>query len=206
LTCIPCKGRNADLYHGFVLILVAVATPRVGVVRVGLVARTTAPVPVTAVSVVPLILNTLPVAAVSKVLFVNVSVVARPTKVSVEVGKVNVPVFTIVEKIGADSVGLVPNTSTPVPVSSETAVANCAEVIVMVLEPKLIDLLVSVSVVFLATIVSLPLLGNVSTPLLEIEEKLGPTNDGWLSVAPVERTNEPEPVTVVAPLNSVTQV
>jgi hypothetical protein len=35
-----------------------------------------------------------------------VSVVARPIKVSVEVGKVNVPVFTIVEKEGVVKVGL----------------------------------------------------------------------------------------------------
>ena len=37
---------------------------------------------------------------VDSVLFVNVSVVALPTKVSVEVGRVNVPVFEIVEITG----------------------------------------------------------------------------------------------------------
>ena len=42
-----------------------------------------------------------------KVLFVNVSVVARPTNVSVEVGSVNVPVLLIVEITGEVSVLLV---------------------------------------------------------------------------------------------------
>ena len=41
------------------------------------------------------------------VLLVNVSVVARPTKVSVDVGSVRTPVLTMVEKIGAVSVLLV---------------------------------------------------------------------------------------------------
>ena len=82
------------------LIDVAVATPSAGVVRVGDVARTTEPVPVTAETVVPLIFNTLPVPAVSNVLFVNVSVVALPTSVSVDVGRVIVPVFVIVEITG----------------------------------------------------------------------------------------------------------
>ena len=45
-------------------------------------------------------MNTLPVPAVSNVLFVNVSVVARPTKVSVDVGSVNVPVLVIVAITG----------------------------------------------------------------------------------------------------------
>ena len=82
------------------LIDVAVATPSTGVVRVGDVARTTEPLPVTAETVVPLIFNTLPVPAVSNVLFVKVSVVALPTSVSVDVGRVSVPVFVIVEITG----------------------------------------------------------------------------------------------------------
>ncbi len=65
------------------------------------------PVPVLAVIVVPFILNTLPVPAVSNVLLVKISVVALPTKVSVEVGKVNVPVLLIVDIIGAVKVLLV---------------------------------------------------------------------------------------------------
>jgi hypothetical protein len=86
---------------------VAVATPIVGVTRVGLVARTAEPEPVTAEIEVPLILNELPVPAVSKVLFVKVSVVARPTMVSVDVGSVSVPVLRIVPIVGLVRVLLV---------------------------------------------------------------------------------------------------
>ena len=72
------------------LIEVAVATPISGVVKTGEVDRATEPVPVTAVIAVPLIENELPEPAVSYVLFVNVSVVALPTRVSVAFGKVRV--------------------------------------------------------------------------------------------------------------------
>ena len=88
----PVEIGNPD---AFVKILPAATVPRTGDVKVGDVARTTAPVPITAVIPVVLILRTLPVPAVSKVLFVNVSVVALPTKVSAVVGNINVPVFTI---------------------------------------------------------------------------------------------------------------
>jgi hypothetical protein len=53
---------------------------------------------------------------VVKVLLVRVSVVARPTKVSVDVGRVNVPVLTILEITGVVMVGDIPNTLAPVPV------------------------------------------------------------------------------------------
>lgn len=131
---------------------VAVAAPSVGVVRLGLVANTKAPVPVSSemtpassaevveanafslllvvarvavpagivtvplpvaevtMVVVPLedparVKPALPIAGVVRlgevrVLLVKVSVVARPTKVSVEVGKVKVPTFEIVEITG----------------------------------------------------------------------------------------------------------
>ena len=55
-------------------------------------------------------------------LLVSVSVVARPTSVSVLVGSVRVPVFTMVLKIGADSVGPVPSTTEPDPVLVVTPV------------------------------------------------------------------------------------
>ena len=50
------------------------------------------------------------------VLFVNVSVVARPTNVSVEVGNVRVPVLTMLLNDGVVRVGLVASTLFPVPV------------------------------------------------------------------------------------------
>lgn len=62
------------------------------------------------------------------VLFVNVSVVARATRVSVAVGRVSVPVLTILEKPGVTSVGLVANTRAPLPVSSVTVALRLADV------------------------------------------------------------------------------
>jgi hypothetical protein len=61
------------------LMEVAVATPRVGVVRFGEIERTAAePVPTTAEIALPLMEKVLPAPAVSKVLLVRVSVVALP--------------------------------------------------------------------------------------------------------------------------------
>jgi len=79
--------------------------------------NTVEPDPVVLLTCVPLIFNTLPVPAVSNVLFVKVSVVARPTSVSVDVGSVSVPVLTMVEKDGEDKVGDPLNTILPVPVA-----------------------------------------------------------------------------------------
>ena len=55
-------------------------------------------------------------------LLVSVSVVARPTSVSVLVGSVRVPVLTMVLMTGADSVGPVPSTTEPDPVLVVTPV------------------------------------------------------------------------------------
>ncbi len=63
------------------------------------------------------------------VLLVSVSVVSRPTSVSVDVGRVSVPVFDIVDIKGAERVGDVPNTRAPVPVSSEITPLSCADVV-----------------------------------------------------------------------------
>ena len=51
-----------------------------------------------------------------------------------------------VPNVGVTSVGLSANTKAPVPVSSETVAASCAEVATSVLLVRLIVLLVSVSV------------------------------------------------------------
>jgi hypothetical protein len=56
------------------------------------------------------------------VLFVRVSVVARPTRVSVEVGRVSVPVLTMLENEGVVSEGLVLRTFEPEPVEVVTPV------------------------------------------------------------------------------------
>ena len=122
----------------------AVGVPRFGVTRVGLVAKTNEPEPVSSVTAVarfaeegvarnvaipvpipltPVVIGNpvqfvrVPEEGVPRtgvvrvgdvsVLLVSVSVVALPTKVSVLVGRVNVPVFEIVEIMGDVSVLLV---------------------------------------------------------------------------------------------------
>ena len=91
----PLEIVNVALDAGCVivnlLIVVAVALPSVGDVKVGDDASTTAPEPVTADIWVPLIFNTLPVPAVSNVLFVRISVVSPVINVPVVAGSVNVP-------------------------------------------------------------------------------------------------------------------
>jgi len=82
--------------------VVKVGVLKVGVVIVGEVARTIEPVPVLAVTAVPAILKSL--LAVSKILLVNVSEVALPTRVSATVGIV--AVLTVV-KVGVTVVAIV---------------------------------------------------------------------------------------------------
>lgn len=66
----------------------AEGVPRSGVVKAGLTARATAPVPVLVVAATPLIRKLFPVPAVSKVLFVNVAVVPAPISVVDPAGSV----------------------------------------------------------------------------------------------------------------------
>jgi hypothetical protein len=75
-------------------------------------------------------------------------------------------------RVGVTRVGLFANTSDPVPVSSDIAVASSAEVAWRVLLERLIVLLVSVSVVALPTKVSVPV-GNVIVPVLLMLEMIG---------------------------------
>jgi hypothetical protein len=130
------------LFAKFIDLLVSVSEPA-RVARVPVVGNVKVVVAV-AVSVV---LNAPAVASVELLARDNVPVV-------VDTVKPFILVAVAAPKVGVTRVGLVPNTKAPEPVSSETAVANCADVIVMVLEPKLIDLFVSVSVVALPTKVS----------------------------------------------------
>jgi hypothetical protein len=70
-----------------------------------------------------------------RVLFVNVSVVARPTKVSVEVGRVKVPVLVIVEITGEVRVLLV-NVSEPARVARVPVVGRVTLVFALVVKPN----------------------------------------------------------------------
>ena len=99
------------------------------------------------------------------VLFVNVSVVALPTKVSVPVGIVIVPLLETEDITGVVNVLFV-NVSVPVNVtklSSDNAVLNSAVVPVIVFVVKEIDLFVNVSVVAFPTNVSVAA-GSVKVP------------------------------------------
>jgi hypothetical protein len=102
--------------------------PRAGVTNVGEVAKTSAPEPVSSDTAAAICAEVAVNVLLDKfiVLLVSVSVVALPTKVSVEVGNVNVPVLTIELITGVASVGDVPNTSAPDPVSPVTAAAKLA--------------------------------------------------------------------------------
>jgi hypothetical protein len=100
---------------------------------------------------------------VVSVLFVRVSVVARPTRVSVEVGKVNVPVLEIVAMIGVVSVLFV-NVSVvalPTNVSVEVGKVNTPVFEIVAMIGAVNVLLVNVSVVALPTRVSVEV-GKVS--------------------------------------------
>ena len=104
------------------MILVAEATPRVGVVRVGDVANTKAPVPVSSVTAVIKLADD----GVAK----NAATPAANPETPVEIGKpvqlVRVPDVGVPNN-GVVRVGDVANTKSPVPVSSVTAVIKLAD-------------------------------------------------------------------------------
>jgi hypothetical protein len=101
------------------LILVAEATPRVGVVRVGDVANTKSPLPVSSVSAAAKLADD----GVAK----NVATLAAKPETPVEIGRpvqlVRVPEDGV-PKAGVTSVGELANTKAPVPVSSDITPAN----------------------------------------------------------------------------------
>jgi hypothetical protein len=105
-----------------------VGVPRTGVTKVGDVANTKAPDPVSSVTAAAICADVAWSVLLVRliVLLVSVSVVALPTNVSVEVGNVRVPVLTIELITGVVSVGDVPNTNAPEPVSPVTAAAKLA--------------------------------------------------------------------------------
>ena len=189
--------------------------PKAGVVRLGEVDKTTLPDPVEPVTPVPpLATDNVPVVPATignPVQLVNVpepgvfkvpplvsaaevvAVAALPVVFWLSVGNVqlvNVPAEGV-PRLGVVKAGFVAKTNAPDPVSSETAVASCAEVAVNVLLAKFIVLLVSVSVVALPTKVSVEV-GSVKVPVLTIELMTGVAN-----VGDVPKTNAPVPVSPV---------
>jgi hypothetical protein len=153
--------------------------PRAGVTNVGDVAKTSAPEPVSSDTAAAICAEVAVNVLLDKfiVLLVSVSVVALPTKVSVEVGNVNVPVLTIELITGVTSVGDVDKTTFPEPVEVVTPVPPLATDKVPVVP---------------ATIGS-------PVQLVKVPE-LGVPRTGVTSVGEVESTTFPEPVEVVTPV------
>jgi hypothetical protein len=109
----------AGAVNATLLILVAVATPNTGVVRVGDVANTKSPLPVSSVTAVAKLAE--------EGLAKNVATLAAKPETPVEIGKhvqfVSVPEFGV-PNTGVMKVGVLLKTTRPVPVSSEMTPAN----------------------------------------------------------------------------------
>jgi hypothetical protein len=136
-------------------------------------------------------------------LLVRVSVVARPTKVSVEVGRVSVPVFEIVLMIGEVRVLFVSVATAAFFVASDVLstlprpTSPLTMPVGVVMAGEVSVLFVSVSVVALPTRVSVDV-GRVSVPVLEIDEMTGEVRVLFVSVSVVAR-----PTKVSGPAGSV---
>jgi hypothetical protein len=149
------------------------------------------------------------------VLLVKVSVVARPTKVSVLVGRVNTPEFVIVLIVGLVNVLLVKVSvvARPTKVSVLVGRVNVPELTMALITGLVNVLLVKVSVVARPTKVSV-LVGKVNTPVLTILPITGLVNvllvkvSAPVTVATTEfiaTVTSPTPVTLM-PLPALTLV
>ena len=112
------------------LMLVAVAAPRTGVVKVGLVAKTKRPEPVSSVTAEA----RLALDGVAKKVATPVPNPLTPVEIGNPVALVSVPEVGV-PKIGVTKVGLVAKTEAPLPVSSDKEVARAEEVIEPVAVP-----------------------------------------------------------------------
>jgi hypothetical protein len=167
------------------LILVAVATPNTGVTRVGVLANTKAPVPVSSVTAVIKLAED----GVAK----NVATPAARPDTPVEIGSpvqlVRVPEDGV-PKAGVTRVGDVANTNAPVPVSSVTAAI------------KLADEGVPKNVATLAAKPETPVEIGKPVQLVRVPED-GVPNAGVTRVGDVANTNAPLPVSSdITPSNS----
>ncbi len=147
------------------------------------------PDPKRAVAIVPVVIfaasrlgivpadNVIVLLASEIVLLVSVSVVALPTRVSVAVGKVNVPVLDIEEMTGVVKVLFV-KVCVPVKVTKPLLFRTVAEMLPVLIASPVIELVESsvlfdkVSAVALPTNVSVAV-GKVNVPVLEIVEMTG---------------------------------
>jgi len=187
--CVAVKPTNVSVTSGNVKVLLAVCDDNI-VVAVAVV-----PAASNLICFVLSVLSAIIVEASISVLFVNVSVVALPTSVSVDVGNVNVPVLLMDDIIGVVNVLFVNVCAFVVPTMVISLsgmvivlvvavvmldIANCIFFVLSVLSTNDVelptnDLFVTVSVVALPKRVSVDV-GNVKVPVLLILEIIGVVN------------------------------
>ena len=179
----------AGVVKATLLMLVAVATPNTGVTRVGVLANTLAPVPVSSVKAAAKLADV----GVAK----NVATLAANPETPVEIGS---PVqFVSVPEVGVPNngvvrVGDVANTKRPVPVSSVTA------------DIKLADDGVAKKVATLAAKPDTPVEIGRPVQLVKVPE-VGVPNNGVVRVGDVANTKRPDPVSSdITPANSEDEV
>jgi len=131
------------------------------------------------------------------VLFVSVSVVARPTSVSVEVGRVKVPVLTIVPMTGLVKVLLV-RVCVPVNVATVESIAIVTAVEPLKLVPDKPVPIVSAFVVFAVIVISDEPLNATPLILREVSRVVA------VDALPVRAPVNPVEVTEVKPAKVVT--
>jgi len=179
----------AGVVKATLLMLVAVATPKTGVINVGVLANTLTPVPVLSVSADAKLADD----GVPK----KVATLAAKPETPVEIGSpvqlVRVPEDGV-PKAGVTRTGEVANTKAPVPVSSVTA------------DIKLADDGVAKKVATLAAKPDTPVEIGRPVQLVKVPE-VGVPNNGVVRVGDVANTKRPDPVSSdITPANSEDEV
>jgi hypothetical protein len=192
----PVPKPDTPVEIGKPVILVATpeaGVPSAGVTRVGDVAKTKAPEPVSFVTAAAKLADD----GVAK----NVATPEPRPDTPVEMGKPVVLVRTPlagVPRAGVTSVGLVANTAAPDPVSSVKAPARLAELN----EPNTVALPVEViAPVKLALVVTLPAVSPAAVPVMFVPTRAeGVPRAGVTRVGELDSTTLPVPVEVVTPV------
>jgi hypothetical protein len=164
--------------------------PRAGVTKVGLVANTKAPVPVSSVTAERKLSDD----GVAKNVATPVPRPLTPVLMGRPVALVKVALEGV-PKAGVTNVGLVANTADPLPVSSVKAPASCADVN----DPSEVALPTDVTApVKLALVVTLPAVRPAAVPVMFVPTSAeGVPRAGVTSVGLVANTNAPVPVSSV---------
>jgi hypothetical protein len=167
-----------------------VGVPRIGVTKVGEVANTTTPVPVSSVKAE----SKFALLGVAKKVATPVPRPDTPVEIGSPVAFVNVALVGV-PRIGVTNVGEVANTAEPDPVSSVKAPARLEELN----EPKDVALPTEVTApVKLALVVTLPAVKPEAVPVMFVPTKAdGVPSAGVTKVGEVAKTNDPVPVSSV---------